>query len=122
MIAFFQFNSVQLVEVLQNLIDNSIKFRKQNESPAIHIGVKPPEGNEWHFFVKDNGIGIDPQYIPKLLVISKRLHARGKYPGTGVGLVKCKKIVERHGGRIWVESELGKGATFHFTITKAKLN
>ncbi|OLS13666.1 MAG: putative signal transduction histidine kinase [Promethearchaeota archaeon CR_4] len=108
----------QLVEVFRILLDNGLKFRKDQEPPKIHIGMIPQDGKEWHIFVRDNGIGIDPKYFPKLFILFRRLHPRGKYPGTGVGLAICKKIVERHGGRIWGESELGKGSTFHFTLPK----
>ncbi len=104
----------QLTQVFQNLIGNAIKFR--SELPLqIHIGVVRTE-NKWQFSVSDNGIGIEPQYCDRIFIIFQRLHGRGMYPGTGIGLAVCKKIVERHGGSIWVESEPGKGSVFCFTI------
>jgi PAS domain S-box-containing protein len=106
----------QLMQVFQNLIANAIKFR-QEEIPRVHISVREQE-HEWVFSVKDNGIGIDPKYSGRLFVIFQRLHTKEEYPGTGIGLAVCKRIVERHGGRIWFESELGKGTTFYFTIPK----
>jgi len=107
-------DSTQLAQVFQNLIANGIKFQSE-EVPKIHLSAEKKE-NEWVFSVKDNGIGIDPQYSEKIFEVFKRLHRKEDYPGTGIGLAICKKIVERHGGRIWVESELGKGATFYFTL------
>jgi PAS domain S-box-containing protein len=104
----------QLVQVLQNLISNAIKFRG-DQAPHIHIGVQYLNG-EWVFSVKDQGIGIDPQYKERIFMIFQRLHNRTEYVGTGIGLAICKRIVERHGGHIWVESELVKGSTFYFTI------
>jgi PAS domain S-box-containing protein len=107
---------VQLTRLFQNLLVNSIRFRSQCP-PAIHIAAEPREG-EWLFSVKDNGIGIESQYAEKVFGIFKCLHPRDKYPGSGMGLAICRKIVTRHSGRIWVESELGKGATFCFTLPR----
>jgi len=107
-------DDTQLVQLLQNLIGNSIKFRS----------VRPPEvrveagrrGREWVVSVRDNGVGFERQYADRIFVIFQRLHTRGEYAGTGIGLAVCKKIVERHGGRIWAESEPGEGSTFYFTL------
>lgn len=107
-------NATQLIQLWQNLIDNSIKYRR-DESPKIEIGVTA-ELEQYLFWVKDNGIGIDPKYSDRIFQIFQRLHTRQEYPGTGTGLAICHKIVERHGGKIWVESELGQGATFYFTL------
>jgi chemotaxis family two-component system sensor kinase Cph1 len=104
----------QLVQLFQNLIGNAIKFRG-NEVPAIRVSAKKQDAR-WLFAVADNGIGVSSQYKDKIFVIFQRLHTREEYSGNGVGLAICKKIVEHHGGRIWVESELGCGATFHFTL------
>jgi PAS domain S-box-containing protein len=104
----------QLFQVFQNLIINGIKFHGK-EAPRIHISVEK-KASEWVFSVQDNGIGIDPQYSEKIFEVFKRLHKKEEYPGTGIGLAICKKIVERHGGRIWVESELGYGSTFYFAL------
>ncbi|MES2140584.1 MAG: PAS domain S-box protein [Bacteroidota bacterium] len=103
-------------QLFQNLIQNGIKF-KNDKDPEIYISCKE-EGNNYLFSVKDNGIGIQKEYIDQIFVIFKRLHGRDKYPGTGMGLAICKKIVERHGGKIWAESEFGKGSTFYFTLSK----
>jgi light-regulated signal transduction histidine kinase (bacteriophytochrome) len=107
-------DSAQMIQVVQNLIENAIKFHSE-KPPKIHIGAKKDD-SEWIFSVRDNGIGIDPLYFSRLFVIFQRLHGRNEYPGTGIGLAVCKRIVEHHGGRIWVESQLGQGATFYFTI------
>ena len=104
----------QLVQLFQNLIANSIKFCRQ-DIPLIHIAACRQE-SEWVLSVRDNGIGIDPEYADRIFIIFQRLHSRRQYSGTGIGLAMCKRIVERHGGRIWVESQEGKGATFYFTI------
>jgi PAS domain S-box-containing protein len=106
----------QMVQLFQNMVGNAIKFRGE-ESPRIHVSAEE-KGNEWVFSVKDNGIGIDPQFEKRIFVAFQRLHSREKYPGTGIGLAICNKIADRHGGRIWVESELGKGSTFYFTMPK----
>jgi light-regulated signal transduction histidine kinase (bacteriophytochrome) len=106
----------QLLQVFQNLIANALKFHG-TDSPRIHVSARDA-GHEWVFSVRDNGIGIDPQYKESLFVIFRRLHTRQEYPGTGIGLAVCKRIVERHGGRIWFESEPGKGTTFFFTAPK----
>lgn len=107
----------QIARLFQNLIANSIKFRNPQTSPKIHISAKKDENtNEYIFSVSDNGIGIEPQYKDKIFTIFQRLHTRDEYQGTGIGLAVAKKIIQRHGGRIWVESEFGKGSTFYFTI------
>jgi light-regulated signal transduction histidine kinase (bacteriophytochrome) len=104
----------QLVQVFQNLIGNSIKFRGR-QAPQIHISAKREE-REWIFSVCDNGIGLDPKFGERIFEIFQRLHSRTAYSGTGIGLAICKRIVQRHGGRIWVESKPGEGATFYFTL------
>jgi PAS domain S-box-containing protein len=107
----------QLTKVFQNLISNAIKFKKENEPPKIHISAKKDKDrNEYVFSVHDNGIGMDPQYAERIFIIFQRLHTLDEYQGTGIGLSIVKRIIERHNGHIWVESELGKGSTFYFTI------
>lgn len=108
-------DSTQMVQLLQNLIGNAIKFRDANRVPIIHIGIKQQD-KEWLFSVQDNGIGFDPRYRDRIFLIFQRLHNKTKYQGTGIGLSICKKIVERHGGKIWVESEAGHSTTFYFTL------
>jgi PAS domain S-box-containing protein len=109
----------QMIELLQNLISNAIKFRTE-EPPRIHVSGEV-KADKWIFSVIDNGIGIDSQYFDRIFIIFQRLHKKDEFGGTGIGLAICKKIVERHGGKIWVESELGKGSTFYFSIPKIEV-
>jgi PAS domain S-box-containing protein len=107
-------NRAQMVQLLQNLIGNAIKFRSERR-PEIHVGVKR-EGRMWHFTVQDNGIGIAQEYFERIFIIFQRLHTRGQYPGTGIGLAICRKIVDKHGGQIYAESVPNEGTTIHFTL------
>jgi light-regulated signal transduction histidine kinase (bacteriophytochrome) len=107
----------QIVQLFQNLIANALKFHGE-EPPKIHIGAQAEEGR-WVLWVQDNGIGIDPRYAERVFQVFQRLHTRKSYPGTGIGLAICKKIVERHGGKIWVESRPGQGSTFFFSLPDA---
>jgi PAS domain S-box-containing protein len=111
-------DEVQLAQLLQNLVGNALKFRSDSV-PRIHVGLQDL-GTEWQFDVRDNGIGIEPQYYERIFMVFQRLHNKGEYPGTGIGLAICKKVVERHGGRIWVSSQAGEGSTFHFTLPKQR--
>jgi light-regulated signal transduction histidine kinase (bacteriophytochrome) len=113
-------DEVQLTQLLQNLIGNALKFRSPSV-PRIHVSTKQKD-HEWEFEVRDNGIGIEPQYFERIFMVFQRLHNKGEYPGTGIGLAICKKVVERHGGRIWVESRPGAGSSFYFTLPKGKGN
>jgi light-regulated signal transduction histidine kinase (bacteriophytochrome) len=105
----------QLAQVLQNLVANAEKFRRPGTSPHIHVSAAR-DGASWILSVADDGIGIEDQYFDRVFVIFQRLHTRAEYPGTGIGLSICKKVVERHGGRIWVESTPGRGTTFRFSL------
>lgn len=104
----------QIRQLFQNLITNAIKFH--SDLPPVIIISAQKDKNEWCFCISDNGIGMEPKYYERVFMMFQRLHDREKYPGTGIGLTVCKKIVERHGGRIWVESVLGKGSSFYFTM------
>jgi signal transduction histidine kinase len=105
----------RLEQLLQNLIGNALKYRKPGTAPAVHVSAAREEDG-WHFTVRDNGIGIPPEHHEKIFQMFQRLHGRDQYAGTGIGLAICQRIVEAHGGRIWVTSTPGEGTTFHFTL------
>jgi PAS domain S-box-containing protein len=109
-------DELQLSQLFQNLIGNALKFRSASV-PRIHVSAAEKE-HEWELVVRDNGIGIEPAYFERIFMVFQRLHNKGEYPGTGIGLAICKKVVERHDGRIWVASQPGEGASFHFTLPK----
>lgn len=109
-----QADAAQIGQLFQNLVGNALKFR-DHRRPVVRITAVRRE-NEWLFSVADNGVGFDPKDSDRIFVMFQRLHSKDEYPGTGIGLAVCKKIVERHGGRIWVESSPGEGSTFYFTL------
>jgi light-regulated signal transduction histidine kinase (bacteriophytochrome) len=108
---------LHLQQLLQNLIGNAIKYRRADLAPAIHVSATQ-RGADWLFCVRDNGIGIDPEFKEKIFGLFKRLHTNEEYPGTGIGLAICQRILDRYHGRIWVDSALGHGSTFCFTVPR----
>jgi light-regulated signal transduction histidine kinase (bacteriophytochrome) len=109
-------DEAQLIQVFQNLLANALKFRKQGETARVHVGAERVE-DAWRFSVTDEGIGIPAQDHDRIFEVFQRLHMEEEYPGVGIGLALCKRVIERHGGRIWVESEVGEGSTFYFTLS-----
>jgi light-regulated signal transduction histidine kinase (bacteriophytochrome) len=107
----------QLVQLFQNLVGNAIKYQSPGV-PRVHISAAESLGEQWTFSVQDNGLGIDPQYSERIFGMFQRLHKREEFAGTGIGLAICKKIVERHGGRISVQSQPGQGSTFRFALAR----
>jgi light-regulated signal transduction histidine kinase (bacteriophytochrome) len=107
-------DDTQLAQLFQNLVSNAIKFHGL-KTPRVHVRAMK-KGNEWIFSVKDNGIGIEPEFFEQIFVIFRRLESREKFAGSGIGLAVCKRIVERHGGRIWLESQPGEGTNFFFSL------
>jgi light-regulated signal transduction histidine kinase (bacteriophytochrome) len=112
-------HAAQLQQLFQNLIGNAIKYHRPGVPPVVKVSVTQRDG-DWLFSVADNGIGIEPRYRDRIFGLFKRLHAHNEYPGTGIGLALCLRIVERHHGKIWVESEPGQGSTFYFTLPAGK--
>jgi light-regulated signal transduction histidine kinase (bacteriophytochrome) len=112
---FLQIQEREAVQLFQNLLGNALKFRREGTRPRIHVG-HAQEGDLEHLWVRDDGIGIDPRFHAKVFQIFQRLHDRERFPGTGIGLAICRKIVEQHAGNLWVESRTDAGATFHFTL------
>ena len=110
-------NPIRFSRLIQNLIGNGIKYRAGDRKPVIHVGVAD-RANDYLFSIKDNGIGIQEEYLAQVFIIFKRLHNKSEYAGTGIGLAVCKKIVDSFGGKIWVESQHGEGSTFYFTVPK----
>lgn len=110
-----QADSSQMTQVLQNLLANAMKFQQKGIAPTVHVSASSLDGM-WQFSVRDNGVGIPEGYFEKIFILFERLYPRDTYPGTGLGLALCKRIVERHGGRMWVESDEGRGSTFYFTL------
>jgi light-regulated signal transduction histidine kinase (bacteriophytochrome) len=109
-------DEMQIAQLFQNLIDNGLKFRSA-ETPHIHVTAQEKDG-DWVFAVRDNGIGINPKYFDRIFKIFQRLHTIDRYPGSGIGLAVCERIIHRHRGKIWVESELDKGTTFYFSLPR----
>ena len=113
-------DDTQMGQVFQNLLSNAIKFHS-DQPLKIHVSAKKSE-DQWVFSVKDNGLGIDPEHFDRIFLMFQRLHGKDEYPGTGIGLAVCKRIIDRHGGKIWIESDKGKGSTFYFSLPAVEPN
>ena len=112
-----QADSTMMRQLFQNLLENAVKFRRPGVAPKIEIGCKGSE-DYWNFYIKDNGIGVNPEFQEKIFLLFRKLHGSSQYEGTGIGLALCKKIVEQHGGKIWVDDRYKGGTCFKFTLSK----